>query len=86
MVGVQGVVGANVIGDFERIAQFGEQGVLALIVCAFATELSVMAYAADWQIWHGRPALLALGVFVLLVAYGYWASTPRGGVAAMADR
>jgi serine/threonine-protein kinase len=53
------------------------QGVLALIVCSFAAELGVMAWADDLQVWHGRPALLALGVFAALVAYGYWASTPR---------
>jgi hypothetical protein len=51
-------------------------GVLALITCNFAVELSYMARATDWQVWHGRPALLALFVFGLLVAYGYWAVSP----------
>ena len=52
-------------------------GVLALITCNFAVELGNMARATDWQIWHGRPALLALFVFGLLVAYGYWAVSPQ---------
>jgi hypothetical protein len=52
-------------------------GVLALIVCLFGVELGFLARATDWQSWHGRPALLALSVFGLLVLYGYWAATPR---------
>jgi hypothetical protein len=72
---IQIVSGALFTGVLLTLAL--RQGVLALMVSMFATELALMARASDWQAWHARPALLALFVFGLLVAYGYWAVTPR---------
>jgi serine/threonine-protein kinase len=53
------------------------QGVVALLACAYSSELAFMAQATDFRVWHGRPALLALAVFGAIVAYGYWASTAQ---------
>jgi hypothetical protein len=67
----------NLISTAVMLALVLRRGVLALIVCMFAGEVAIMAQASDWQAWDGRPALLALAVFAAMVAYGYWASTPR---------
>jgi hypothetical protein len=76
------VLGLNVISTAVMLALVLRRGVLALIVCMFASEVAIMAQATDWQVWHGRPALLALAAFAAMVAYGYWASTPRSVVRA----
>jgi hypothetical protein len=58
------------------------QGVLSLITALFVLHLEPLARSADWSAWHAKPSLYVTALALGLAAYGWWAASAQGPLAA----